>query len=346
MKQFENYKSIQYIKKTPKLRKVAWVFGVAFVVSVLALMFVPWQQSIFGVGKVIALSPTDREQSIFAPIDGRLEEWHVQEGTHVEKGDLLVEIANIDPGFIKRLKMEEDASKLRVQAAELGVSTSKKNVDRNKQLLEKGLSASRVYEESQLEYLKYLQELAQAQAQLAKIQVTINQQNSRQVKAPRAGTIISRMPGDDSVFVKPGDVLAVLVPDTNSRAVELWVNGNDAPLIHVGDEARLQFEGWPAIQFSGWPAVAIGTFKGRVTFVSPQGNEYGLFKLLIIPEKQIDWPEPKYLRQGVLAKGWVLLKEVRLGYELWRRYNGFPPNLNSAELELKSKQVEIKAVAN
>ncbi|MFT6835173.1 MAG: multidrug efflux pump subunit AcrA (membrane-fusion protein) [Francisellaceae bacterium] len=330
--------SIQQVNKNPTFRKVAWIYLFSFIAAIGALIFVPWQQTIYGAGRVVALSPTERQQNIYAPIDGKLKKWYVQEGTRVKKGQLLVDIANIDPGFMMRLKMEEDAIKLKVKAANIGVNTSEKNVDRNKKLLEKGLSASRVYEESQLEYLKYLQELAIAKAELAKIQVTINQQKSRQVLAPRSGTIISRTAGDDSVFVKPGDILAVLVPDTTSRAVELWVNGNDAPLIHVGDEARLQFEGWPAIQFSGWPAVAIGTFKGKVVFVSPQGNQIGLFKLLIVPDGKDGWPEPKYLRQGVLAKGWIMLKEVKLGYELWRRYNGFPPNLNSAELELKSKQ--------
>ena len=37
------------------------------------------------------------------------------------------------------------------------------------------------------------------------------------------------------------------------------------------------------------------------------------------------WPDDRWLRQGVRAKGWVLLNEVSLGYELWRQLNGFPP---------------------
>ena len=31
------------------------------------------------------------------------------------------------------------------------------------------------------------------------------------------------------------------------------------------------------------------------------------------------------LRQGVRVNGWVLLKQVPLGYEIWRLLNGFPP---------------------
>ncbi len=37
------------------------------------------------------------------------------------------------------------------------------------------------------------------------------------------------------------------------------------------------------------------------------------------------WPDERWLRQGVRTKGWVLLNEVKLYYELWRQLNGFPP---------------------
>jgi len=33
----------------------------------------------------------------------------------------------------------------------------------------------------------------------------------------------------------------------------------------------------------------------------------------------------------VKAKGFVLLREVRLGYEMWRRLNGFPPIVADSE---------------
>ncbi|BCD91840.1 hypothetical protein fh0823_19790 [Francisella halioticida] len=40
------------------------------------------------------------------------------------------------------------------------------------------------------------------------------------------------------------------------------------------------------------------------------------------------------LRLGTKVHGWVLLNNVSLGYELWRRYNGFSINLNSSELRI------------
>nr|WP_244917908.1 HlyD family secretion protein [Legionella busanensis] len=67
-------------------------------------------------------------------------------------------------------------------------------------------------------------------------------------------------------MVNAGQVLVEILPETNSRAVELWIDGNDIPFVWLQQKARLQFEGWPAIQFRGWPEIAVGTFGGRVSF--------------------------------------------------------------------------------
>jgi hypothetical protein len=100
------------------------------------------------------------------------------------------------------------------------------------------------------------------------------------------------------------------------------------PLISEGRPVRLQFEGWPAVQFTGWPSVAVGTFGGRVALIDATDDGSGRFRILVRPDEQDDpWPTGAYLRQGVRANGWVLLEQVKLGYELWRRFNGFPPTV-------------------
>ena len=129
--------------------------------------------------------------------------------------------------------------------------------------------------------------------------------------------------------MKEGDQLFVIGPDATELAVEMKVSGNDMPLIHEGDEVRLQFEGWPAVQFVGWPSVAVGTFGGKVNRVYPTDDGNGYFRIIVTAEVdkagQSTWPDDRYLRQGVRANGWVLLKQVPLGYEIWRQLNGFPP---------------------
>ena len=52
-----------------------------------------------------------------------------------------------------------------------------------------------------------------------------------------------------------------------------------------------------------------------------------LFRSAVVTPDPADdpWPEGRFLRQGTQVNGWVLLDQVRLGFELWRQWNGFPP---------------------
>ena len=166
---------------------------------------------------------------------------------------------------------------------------------------------------------------------------------ARLVVAPCDGTVyrVSANVGQGGQYVKEGEDLCTIVPDTNDRVVELYLDGLDAPIVLAYAErmqgmphVRLQFEGWPAVQFSGWPEIAIGTFGGRVRQFDAASGSTGKFRVLVEPEEKLPgdtWPAPDFLRQGNQAVGWVLLNRVPLGYEIWRRLNGFPPVLAPAE---------------
>lgn len=171
-------------------------------------------------------------------------------------------------------------------------------------------------------------QVAELTERLATLDTRIARQNTQLITAPRAGTIFRLYASPGAELVKAGDPLLSLIPDTDSRAVELWVRGNDVPLIEEGRRVRLQFEGWPAVQFSGWPSVAIGTFGGLVSLVDPSDDGRGMFRILIVPDPaDAAWPEARFLRQGARANGFVLLDQVSLGFELWRQANGFPPSV-------------------
>ncbi|MFN9719903.1 MAG: HlyD family secretion protein [Planctomycetota bacterium] len=173
-------------------------------------------------------------------------------------------------------------------------------------------------------------EVAKAEKELREMESKIARQMTQEVKAPFDGYIVQLSANAGSAMVKEGDPLCTLVPYTTERAVQIWLDGNDAPLVEPGRHVRLQFEGWPAVQFAGWPSVAIGTFGGTVVSVDMVDNGKGKFRCQVRPdpdEKQ-DWPTEQYLRQGVRANGWVLLEQVPLWFEVWRKLNGFPPALD------------------
>jgi multidrug efflux pump subunit AcrA (membrane-fusion protein) len=153
------------------------------------------------------------------------------------------------------------------------------------------------------------------------------------VTAPRDGRIFKLHRNQGFDFVKKGDPLLTLVPESEQQAVELMIDGNDLPLIEEGNPVRLQFEGYPAVQFTpGWPEAAMGTFGGRVTIIDSTDDGMGRFRIVVLPDPDdVPWPGGRFTRQGVRANGWVLLNRVTLGYELWRQLNGFPPIIKAAE---------------
>ncbi len=401
-------------------RVLARLLLVGVLATILALIFTPWQQSVRGSGRLIAYAPLERQQTIEAPVKGRVMEWLVQEGDHVEAGDLIVKLSDNDPEILQRLERERDAIQSQLDAATLAIvvaeskvssqegvrtaavlgaglerqiaedrrdaaqrsldaaqaklKTAELNITRQRRLHEKGLASTRALElaeldlqtaeagldrakaslaaakrkvkamrasrdekdsgakakveDAQASLQKAYGDKAKAEGALAKIDVRLARQHTMHITAPRAGTVFQLVAKQGGEVVKQGDALAVLVPDTEARAVELWVDGNDAPLITAGRHVRLQFEGWPAVQFVGWPSVAVGTFGGTVAFVDATDNGRGQFRIVVIPDEGEPWPEARYLRQGVRANGWVLLNQVGLGYELWRQLNGFPPTVD------------------
>ncbi|MBV9033218.1 MAG: HlyD family efflux transporter periplasmic adaptor subunit [Acidobacteriaceae bacterium] len=387
-------------------------------VSVLLLIFAPWQQSIRGTGRVIALTPVERAQTIDAPVEGRISKWYVVEGTRVEKGDLIVDMEDYDPNLLTRLANEKDAVEQRIEAAkqreaslsaritelqnslqaELNTADFKiqmaldraraaeqtleaagakriaaeQNINRLRLLQPKGLASTRQVEVAQADERSAQAEqerseatlsaarsesksfetdrrkiqaektasindakasrasaqadIANAVASLQQIQVRLARQSTQSVRAPRDGTIFRLLAQPYGEVLKAGEAVATFVPDTQSRAVELLINGNDMPLVSKGRKVRLQFQGWPAIQFVGWPSVAVGTFGGMVELVDSTDMGGGNFRILVVPGgKDEPWPSMQYLRQGVRVNGWVLLNQVPLGFEMWRQFNGFPP---------------------
>ncbi|MCC6811956.1 MAG: HlyD family efflux transporter periplasmic adaptor subunit [Deltaproteobacteria bacterium] len=420
-------------RATPPARRslplLARLTTAGVILAALLLALVPWRQTAFSRGRVIAYAPTDRQQTVEAPIEGRVVRWHVQEGQRVRQGDPLVDISDNDPAILVRLTAEREAlharlgatqrraSAMEVRVASLGesrmnaqsaararvgmakerltaalrardaavagVTAARKNVERQRKLASEGLAAERTVELSVLddarahaeldraeatvraaqEELSALEaeqrraltdadaqigdaravlaaaeaEMAAAGAEIARMDVRLARQASQAVVSPRDGVILRVVANaQGGAMVKSGDTLLVMIPDTADRAAELFVTGLDAPLVQVGQLVRVQFEGWPAVQFSGWPQVAIGTFEAKVALVDAASDDRGRLRVVVVESQSGTWPDSRFLRQNVRVQGWVLLGNVSLGFELWRRLNGFPPSLPEAPEETAS----------
>lgn len=234
-----------------------------------------------------------------------------------------VEAARQEINTAEALLRQAHAAKSAAQNSKLAAEQSLKKTDADTQ-------ASIEAERAQLNSARA--EVANVAALIQQIDVRIARQQTMKIYAPRGGTILRLLAQPNSELLKSGEPVASFVPDAYNPTVELWLDGMDMPLVQKGDLVRLQFNGWPAIQFVGWPSVAVGTFGGRVQLVDATDTDQGKFRILVVPDPNDDpWPSAAYLRQGVQAKGWVLLKMVPLGWELWRRFNGFPPVIAESE---------------
>ncbi len=188
-----------------------------------------------------------------------------------------------------------------------------------------------------------LGQVATTRKEMKDVEIKLSELDRMVIEAPRDGNIFRMPVFERGQLLKEGDTLFAIVPDTTDRAVELWISGNDTPLVRVGDHVRLQFEGWPAVQFAGWPSVAVGTFGGRVVSIDATDDGTGSFRTLVKPDKGQPWPSAQFLRQGVRANGWVMLRRVSLGFEIWRKLNGFPPVISKDEpMKDKGKQEKTK----
>lgn len=144
------------------------------------------------------------------------------------------------------------------------------------------------------------------------------------VTAPQDGFVVRALKQGIGETVKEGEVIVNIMPASPDLAVELYVDPVDVPLLEVGREVRLQFDGWPALVFSGWPNYSFGTFGGVVKVIDRIDTK-GKYRILVVPDPK-DEPWPEQVRVGSGAYGWALLKDVPIWYEMWRQMNGFPPD--------------------
>jgi membrane fusion protein, adhesin transport system len=179
-------------------------------------------------------------------------------------------------------------------------------------------------------------EVGEGSADVAKLRQNVQNLEIRNgfyiIRAPQNGTIVRAAKAGIGEQLKEGESVVTIMPAEAQQAVALMVKPMDVPLLSVGRQVRLQFDGWPALQFAGWPSVSVGTFGGRVAVIDRVPGTNGDFRVLVTPDSTDEkWPRQLRLGSGVL--GWAMLDEVRVGFEIWRRINGFPPSLRQASDE-------------
>ena len=409
----------------------------------LIILFLPWTQNIRATGNVTTLSPEHRPQTIQSPIPGRIEQWYINEGDFVNKGDTILRISEVssdyfDPQLISRtsgqidaknqsaltydekinalrqqleaqenerelklsqainkieqarLKVRSDSIKL--EAAETQVEIAKTQFERLQTLQEEGLYSQTDLEARRLklqeaqakliaqqndllssrnevinaeieinrigaEYADKISKTRQeiftsqgsqfsTQAEVDKLEIELSNYEQRSqlyyILAPQDGYVNKALRAGLGETFSQGEQLVGIMPSNYQMAVETYVRPLDLPLIHVGEEVQIQFDGWPAIIFSGWPNLSYGTYGAKVVAVENYISPNGKYRVLLAPDPG-DNPWPEQIGIGSGAQTIALLENVPIWYELWRNLNGFPPNYYAPDNGTQEKPAKSKS---
>lgn len=150
------------------------------------------------------------------------------------------------------------------------------------------------------------------------------------ITAPQDGYITQTIRSGLGETIKEGEELMSIMPAKYDLAVSMYIRPMDLPLMQKGQSVRFIFDGWPSVVFSGWSNLSYGTFGGEVVAIDNFIAKNGKYRVLVAPdEDDIEWPSA--LRVGSGADGIALLSDVPIWYELWRRFNGFPPDFYKIE---------------
>ena len=245
----------------------------------------------------------------------------------------------------RRLKLQEAQAKLIAQRNDL---LSSRN-----QVINAEIEINRIRAEYADKISKTKQEIFTSQgnqfttqAEVDKLEIELSNYEQRSelyyIVAPQDGYVNKALRAGLGETFSQGEQLVGIMPSNYQMAVETYVRPLDLPLIHVGEEVQIQFDGWPAIIFSGWPNLSYGTYGAKVVAVENYISPNGKYRVLLAPDPD-DNPWPEQIGIGSGAQTIALLENVPIWYELWRNLNGFPPNYYAPDNGTQEKPAKSKS---
>lgn len=102
---------IELSKRNSSKKLIKTFYGLGIII--LIILFLPWTQNIRSFGKVTALKPGQRPQTIHSLIAGKIEKWYVQEGQFVKKGDTILYISEIKEDYLDPSLVQNTESQLK-----------------------------------------------------------------------------------------------------------------------------------------------------------------------------------------------------------------------------------------
>jgi membrane fusion protein, multidrug efflux system len=178
-----------------------------------------------------------KELDIPAEIIGKITSLNYELGQYFPKGGVIATI-------------EDKIKKLTYESAKMDADRLKKDFERTENLYKGGTSSEQEYELARTSYETAKNRFEEAEKQLSYTKIT----------APIAGTITKKIV-EEGKYVKDGEPVASIA-DVSRLIVKVNVSESSVYDLHKGDKAKITTDIYPGI-----------TFKGKISFVSPRGDD-------------------------------------------------------------------------
>ncbi len=181
-----------------------------------------------------------RMVDIAAEIEGRVERVDAQDHTHVQAGQLLVEL---DSSLHEAAVMRAGAAVLRAQA---GDRLAQAELSRQRDLSVRGASSGSAFDRAESEASSSAAQVAESQAALVEARTRLAK---TRIEAPFAG-IVSAIGVDPGAYLRPGDPIAQLA-DLSEIEIEVGVGEQEILSLRDADRVRVAVDAVPGQWFDG-----------------------------------------------------------------------------------------------
>ncbi len=193
-------------------------------------------------GKVRAQADVD----ISADVMGRIEELPIKEGDRAKNGQLLVKIDD------RSRRMDVAQSRGSLQSAISSRNKARIDLDREKQLFQKGLSS-----QAQLDLAQsvYDQSAAQVQIYQASLDRALDQLEKCTIRSPMDGIVtkLNSEKGENVVIGtmnNPGTII-MTISDLSAIEIEAEIDETDIASVFVGQDVAITLDAFPDTLFKG-----------------------------------------------------------------------------------------------
>jgi RND family efflux transporter MFP subunit len=202
-----------------------------------------------------------RNAAVSAEVTGRLEQLFVQEGSRVEKGQVVAELASADlRARVARAQTEIGVREAAIEEARAERADAENELSRQRTLLERGLGTAAALDAAQARRdvvaARIVTATEQRAAASAELALTRTELDKTRIRAPFSGTVL-RKNAEVGEMVAPVSLggsgsrgAIVTIADLDSLDVEVDVNEAYIGRLRLGQPARVVTDAYPDTAFA------------------------------------------------------------------------------------------------